>query len=187
MTGFDPVRIIEVLARHGVDFVVIGGFAAELYRVPVPPTTDVDVTPSMAPPNLARLSAALYELGARIRTAEVPEGLPFSHDASSLARAGVWNLTTTAGNFDVTFRPSGTEGYEDLVVNAVVVDVGAHQVAVAALADVVRSKEAAGRPKDLAVLAILRRRLQTLTGVSPGELRSAVLQALRRRQDGGAG
>lgn len=109
MTGFDPVRIIEVLARHGVDFVVIGGFAAELYRVPVPPTTDIDVTPSMAAPNMARLSAALYELGARIRTAEVPEGLPFSHDASSLARAGVWNLTTTAGNFDVTFRPSGTE------------------------------------------------------------------------------
>lgn len=185
MTGFDPVRIIEVLARHGVDFVVIGGFAAELYRVPVPPTQDIDVTPSMAAPNLARLSAALYELAARIRTAEVPEGLPFSHDATSLARARVWNLTTAAGNFDVSFLPSGTEGYEDLVVNAVVVDVGAHQVAVAALADVVRSKEAAGRPKDLAVLAILRRRLQTLTGVNLDELRSAVLQALRRRQDGG--
>lgn len=187
MTGFDPVRIIEVLARHGVDYVVIGGFAAELYRAPVPPTRDIDVTPSMTAPNLARLSAALYELGARIRTAEVPEGLPFSHDASSLARAGVWNLTTMAGDFDVSFRPSGTEGYEDLAANAVVVDVGAHQVAVAALADVVRSKEAAGRPKDVAVLAILRRRLQTLTGASLDELRSALLQGLRRRQDGGAG
>lgn len=187
MTGFNPVRIIEVLARHGVDFVVIGGFAAELYRVPVPPTQDIDVTPRMAVPNLARLSAALYELGARIRTAEVPEGLPFSHDASSLARARMWNLTTTAGNFDVSFFPTGTEGYEDLVVNAVVVDVDAHQVAVASLADVVRSKEAAGRPKDLAVLAILRRRLQTLTGVDLDELRPAVLQALRRRQDGGTG
>lgn len=88
MTGFDPLRIIEVLARHGVDFVVIGGFAAELYRAPVPPTKDVDVTPTMAASNLTRLSAALYELDARIRTAEVPEGLPFSHDANSLARAG---------------------------------------------------------------------------------------------------
>lgn len=187
MTGFDPVGIIDVLARHGVDFVVIGGFAAELYRAPVPPTTDIDVTPSMTAPNLARLSAALYELGARIRTAEVPEGLPFSHDASSLARAGMWNLTTTAGNFDVSFRPSGTDGYEDLAANAVVVDIGDHHVAVAALADVVRSKEAAGRPKDLAVLAILHRRLQTLTGATPDELRSAVLQGLRRRQDGGPG
>ncbi|MDQ6725904.1 MAG: hypothetical protein M3066_07045 [Actinomycetota bacterium] len=55
----------------------------------------------------------------------------------------------------------------------------------AALADVVRSKEAAGRPKDLAVLAILRRRLQTLTGASLDELRSAVFQGWRRRQYGG--
>ncbi len=106
---------------------------------------------------------------------------------SSVARAGVWNLTTTAGNFDVSFRPSGTDGQEDLAANAVVVDIGDHHVAVAALADVVRSKEAAGRPKDLAVLAILHRRLQTLTGASQDELRSAVLQGLRRRQDRGPG
>ncbi len=68
MTGFDPARIIDVLSRHGVDFVVIGGFAAELYRAPVPPTKDIDITPSMTEPNLARLSAALDELGARIRS-----------------------------------------------------------------------------------------------------------------------
>lgn len=187
MTGFDPERILDVLSHHEVEFVVIGGFAAELYRVPVPPTEDIDVTPSTSAANLARLSAALKELGARIRTADVPEGLPFSHDATSLARAGVWNLMTPAGDFDVSFRPSGTEGYEDLVRNAVVVDLGDHHVAVAALADVVRSKEAAGRPKDLAVLGALRRRLQTLTGVSLDELRSGLLQGFRRRQGSGPG
>jgi len=30
VTEFDPVRIVEVLAAHEVEFVVIGGFAAEL-------------------------------------------------------------------------------------------------------------------------------------------------------------
>ena len=112
MTGFDPVGIIDVLARHGVDFVVIGGFAAELYRDP--PPTDIDVTPSMTAPNPARLSAALYELGARIRTAEVPEGLPSPTTRRPWPGPGVWNLTPTAGNFDVSFQPSGTDGYVDL-------------------------------------------------------------------------
>ncbi len=87
----------------------------------------------------------------------------------------MWNLMTSAGDFDVSFRPSGTEGYEDLAANAVVVEIGHHHLAVAAVADVVRSKEAAGRPNDLAVLAILRRRLQTPTGASLDELRSAVV------------
>jgi len=73
-----------------------------------------------------------------------------------LARAGIWNLTTSAGDFDLSFRPSGTAGYDDLAANAGAVNVAGHHVAVAALVDVVRSKEAAGRPKDLAVLQVLR-------------------------------
>ena len=115
MRVFDPVRILDVLARHDVEFVVIGGFAAELYRAPIPRTQDVDVTPRLSEANLGRLSAALYELQARVRTVDVAEGLPFSHDASSLARVGVWNLTTAAGDFDLSFRHTGTEGYDDLV------------------------------------------------------------------------
>ena len=35
MSGFDPVRVIETLAEHGVEFVIIGGFAAELHGAPV--------------------------------------------------------------------------------------------------------------------------------------------------------
>ncbi len=129
---FDPVRIVEVLAAHEVEFVVIGGFAAELYQAPIPATQDIDITPQVSEENLTRLSAALEELGARVRTAGVPEGLVFSHDGSSLGRATIWNLTTTAGELDVTFRPSGTDGYEDLSADAVVVDVAGHDVSVAA-------------------------------------------------------
>lgn len=141
----------------------------------------------MSEENLSRLSDALEELGARVRTAGVPEGLPFSHDGSSLGRATIWNLTTTAGDFDLTFRPSGTDGYEDLSANAVVVDVAGHDVSVAALADVVRSKEAAGRPKDLATLDTLRDWVEALAGSSPDDLRSGVLDVLHRRAWRGPG
>jgi len=184
LTGFDPVRIIEVLAVHEVEFVVIGGFAAELYRAPVQATKDVDITPKVSTANLTKLSAALEELGARIRTSNVPEGLPFSHDASSLARATVWNLTTVAGDFDLSFQPSGTSGYDDLSANAVVLDVDGHRVAVAALADIVRSKEAAGRPKDVSALDALQSRLDTLQGTGATQLRTQLMEALRRRQSG---
>lgn len=184
--GFDPVRIIDALARHGVEFIIIGGFAAELYQAPIPLTQDIDVTPRMSASNLSRLSAALDDLRARIRVAEVPEGLAFSHDASSLARAVMWNLTTLAGDFDISFRPTGTDGYEDLVTNSVVVDIADHDVALAALADVVRSKEAAGRPKDLATLVTLHRWRDALSTATADDIRAGVRQALDRRSQIGA-
>lgn len=189
MSGFDPVRVIEVLADHGVEFVVIGGFAAELHGAPIPATQDVDVTPSLSPENLARLSSALDDLGARIRVDAEPEGFAFSHDAASLGRAHVWNLTCPAGSFDLTFQPSGTTGYDDLVRSASVLRVHGHPVAVAALADIIRSKEAAGRPKDLATLPMLTRWLRAVEEVEPAERTRALAGALdkRRRPTAGEG
>ncbi|MGH9062729.1 MAG: nucleotidyl transferase AbiEii/AbiGii toxin family protein [Acidimicrobiales bacterium] len=120
---FDPMAIVAAFNRHGVEFVVIGGFAVELHRAPVRPTRDIDLTPATTSENLDRLSAALYDLGARIRTTDVPDGLAFSHDGPSLARAGVWNLVCEFGELDLSFQPSGTNGYEDLVRDAVLLEV----------------------------------------------------------------
>ena len=91
-----------------------------------------------------------------------PGGLPFSHDATSLATAEVWNLICPDGEFDISFHPSGfAEGYAQLAVNAHRLRVGEVDVVVADLADVIRSKESAGRPKDLRVLPLLYRHLPT--------------------------
>jgi hypothetical protein len=148
----DAERILDVLARREVAFVVIGAFAAELWGVDGPRTLDIDFTPASDAANLRRLSLALDELGARIRTEGVPGGLPFSHDGPSLARAGVWNLTCPAGDFDLSFVPSGTSGFDDLAGGATRIHIGGHDVAVASLDDVIRSKTAAGRPKDIVAL-----------------------------------
>lgn len=101
------------------------------------------------------MSAALHELNAQIRTADLPEGLPFDHDGASLSRARIWNLTTPFGEFDLSFAPSGTEGYRDLARHAHVIESYGQLVPVADLDDVIRSKEAAGRPKDILHLPIL--------------------------------
>lgn len=159
MAEFDPEEIFATLERHGVRFVVIGGVAAILHGAPHV-TTDVDIVPEEGRENLARLSAALKELNARIRVAGEPEGIPFDHSAESLARVRIWNLVTDRGNLDLTFVPSGTRGYDDLVRDAEPMTVRGVEVPVASLADVIRSKEAAGRERDRLVLPTLRRLLE---------------------------
>ncbi len=64
---FEPGELLAVLVRHGVRFVLIGGLAALAHGSPFP-TEDVDITPDTEPGNLSRLSAALTELDARIRS-----------------------------------------------------------------------------------------------------------------------
>ena len=157
MTTFDPAAMLDVLGRHGVRYVLIGGLAAAIHGSPYV-TVDVDVTPAADTENLDRLSAALRELRAKVRAEG--ETLPFAHDGESLGRNGIWNLTTVFGDLDLTLVPAGTTGFDDLTRDAVDLEVMGVVVRVASLADVVRSKAAAGRPKDAAQLPLLRRLLE---------------------------
>ena len=107
-SDLDAAAMCAVLNRHKVRYVVIGGFAAIAHDAPIPPTADIDVAPERTKANLARLSAALDELGARIFTPSVPEGLAFSHDAASLARLQDFvNLVCRHGRLDICFTPAG--------------------------------------------------------------------------------
>lgn len=154
----DLARLLEVLDRHHVVYVLIGGLAAVYHGSPFP-TEDMDIAPDTDRANLSRLISALAELGARVRTESVPAGLPFSVDVDSLAAVQMWNLTTTAGDLDLSFTPAGTDGYADLRKDAIVAELYGVSVPVASLADVVRSKQAANRPKDQRVLPTLRKLL----------------------------
>jgi hypothetical protein len=151
----DLPRLLEVLDLHGVSYVLIGGLAAVYHGSPFP-TEDADITPQADRANLTRLAAALEELDARIRTDAEPGGLPFKCDATSLAAVNTLNLTTSAGDLDLTFEPAGTSGYDDLRRDASPAELYGVTVQIASLADVIRSKQAANRAKDQRVLPTLR-------------------------------
>jgi hypothetical protein len=153
---FQPEKIIAALNAHHVDYVVIGMFAAGVTNPNLPPTTDIDVTPSALHGNLERLSTALRSIDARIRVEGIDDGLAFSHSGASLAAARFWNLTCEHGEFDLSFTPSGTDGYPDLITHAERRVIGAELAPIADLADIIRSKEAADRPKDHRVLPLLQ-------------------------------
>jgi hypothetical protein len=158
MSDFDPLRVLATLHEHGVDFVLVGGLAAVTHGSSLA-TADIDVAPDRRIENLERLAEALRSLNARIRVPDDPDGVPFPVDATFLAaQPMLLNLVTDAGDVDLTFTPSGFPGgYDELLPNAVHVHlVEAGETAVAALDDVIRSKEAAGRDKDLAALPYLR-------------------------------
>jgi hypothetical protein len=155
----DPERLIRILAKHRVNFVLIGTLAARLQGFPRL-TADADITPARDGQNLNRLASALRELDARVFTEAVPEGLRFDCSAEALSRAEMWNLVTTAGRLDLAFTPSGTAGYDDLIKGAVRFEVYGTELLVASLEDIVRSKEAAGRPQDRQDVAVLREMLR---------------------------
>jgi predicted nucleotidyltransferase len=154
-----PDKILEVLRDHGVRYVLVGGFAAVIHGSPYV-TVDVDVVPDRSEENMRRLSDALRAMNARVWTSSEPEGIPFGHDARSLAQNNVWNLVTDHGRLAITFVPAGTTGYDDLARDAVHLTILGVETEVASLADVIRSKEAADREKDRLVLPVLRRILE---------------------------
>jgi hypothetical protein len=154
-TPLDPERLIRVLAKHRVDFVLIGALAARLQGFPRL-TADADITPARDRDNLSRLAAALRDLKARIFTEAVPTGLTFDCSAQTLSRAETWNLVTSAGRLDLAFTPSGTTGYDDLIRAALRFEVYGVELLAASLEDIIRSKEAADRPQDRQDVIVMR-------------------------------
>jgi hypothetical protein len=161
MSPLQAEEIFTCLNRHGVLYVVIGGLAAVLHGSPLP-TLDVDICPAGDQANLERLASALEEMDARIRTPDSAQGVRFPRDAAFLGTVDLLNLVTRFGDLDLSFRPAGTGGYAEWVPRATEMNIGELRVVVAALADVIRSKEAANRAKDQRTLPVLRLLLEEI-------------------------
>ncbi len=162
MPPLDVRRLLLVLADHRVKYVVIGGVAALLQDVPMPPTLDLDITPERTPDNLERLAAALEEMEAKVRGMQVDEGVEIPLDARMLANMQIMTFVTKYGPFDVSINPDGTKGYRDLRKHAVELGTFGIMVPVASVEDIIRSKEAANREKDAPHLVILYAFLRSL-------------------------
>jgi len=154
-TSFDPEIIIKTLARYQVNYVLIGALAARLQGFPRM-TADADITPQKTDQNLNSLAETLLRLDAKIFTESVPNGIPFDCTADNLKQGQLWNLITRAGRLDIAFQPAGTEGYDDLIENAVKFEVYDTNLYAASLEDIIRSKKAADRPQDRQDIIILR-------------------------------
>jgi hypothetical protein len=147
--------LLRVLLRHGVDFVVVGGVAAQLEGAPIL-TLDLDVLYDKTPENIVRLSAALREIKARYRD---PAGRHIEPDETKLATLRINLLLTDLGALDVLSAIGHGLTYQDLLGRTLSYQLGEVQVRVLELAAVIETKEQADRDKDRAALPVLRQTL----------------------------
>ncbi|TFH20449.1 MAG: hypothetical protein E4H05_02280, partial [Acidimicrobiales bacterium] len=160
---FEPARALESLNRHGVEYVLVGGLGARAHGA-TRPTSDIDLVPNRDDDNLGRLAAALLELNARLRvggmTDDEARQLPVQLDAETLRSFGSSTWMTDAGPIDVLRdrrdRQGGDVAFDELILRGGDQQIGAVVVHVAALDDIIASKEHADREKDREALPELR-------------------------------
>ena len=149
--------VVQRMNEHGVQFIIIGGWAAIIHGA-ARTTNDVDLVYGRDPDNLRRLVEALRPWDPYLHGA--PPGLPFRWDAETL-RAGLnFTLTTSHGHIDILGEVAGGGFYEQLLPFTQTVTAFGQTARVVTLERLIILKRAAGRPKDLEVIAELQALLE---------------------------
>lgn len=154
MKTFDSCDLIRALYSHNVDFIIIGGIAGLAHGISRP-TFDIDVMYCRSPENINRIAKALAPLKPYLR--DVPEGLPFVFDAETISKGLNFTLTTTVGPIDFLGTAPGAPDFETLLPDTSVLELCECEVRVVSLDKLIDMKQAAGRPKDFEVVALLKK------------------------------
>ncbi len=144
--------IVGVLVDRSVEVILIGGLAAQAHGA-ARLTQDTDFLYSRSPENIHRLAVALAPHHPYLRGA--PRGLPFRFDAPTIQRGLNFTLTTDLGDIDFLGEVAGIGGYDAALPHSIRLPVFERELAVLDLPTLIRSKRAAGRPKDLEAIAEL--------------------------------
>ncbi len=96
----DALQVLAALARHAVEYVLIGGAAMQVHGH-VRTTQDVDVIANWTTQNMSRLGAALRDLDARLRGIDADLLAIDLTDPRQLLDGGNFLLHTRHGDLDV--------------------------------------------------------------------------------------
>jgi hypothetical protein len=157
-------HLLEALSQGGVEFAIVGGFAATAHGS-AHVTVDLDIVYRRTPDNIARLVRALTGLNPYLRGA--PPGLPFTFNEATVQRGLNFTLTTAAGDLDVLGEVAGGGTYDALLPQSEVREVFGFPCRFVDLPTLIYLKRAAGRPKDLERIAELEALHQEREGSGP--------------------
>ncbi len=136
-------EIARKLAEVRLEAVMIGNAAAALQGAPVT-TVDIDFLFRKTRTNVAKIRQFAKALGMMVRN-------PF-YPAADMLRL---ERDTDQLQIDFCVSIAGIRSFEGVRKRSSELSFGGHSILVADLNDVIRSKRAAGRPKDLAILDTL--------------------------------
>lgn len=148
----DVRRLVELLDKHGVRYVLVGGYALAAHRY-LRPTHDVDVAVDPSPENAKRWIAALSELPERAAEELLGEDDPFQGDYLHAIRIN------DEISIDVMPSVSGIP-FEEVERDAVRLSRDGQEVSVISLEALLRIKERSQRDKDKADAAMIRAALR---------------------------
>jgi hypothetical protein len=136
---------LEQLARHQVDYVLIGGQAMRaLGSAHV--TDDLDICYARTPKNIAAVAAAMATCHPYLRGA--PAGLPFRFDAPTIQAGLNFTLKTDKGDIDLLGEVSGIGNYDNAFAQSVELVLFGAKLRVLSVDGLIAAKKAAGRLKD---------------------------------------
>jgi len=160
--------LLIALQKQRLEVVLIGNAAAALHGAPVT-TLDFDFMFRDTAANLGKLKRVAADLEAIILR-------PF-YPVSKLYR-----LVDDATGLQADFMPviHGVRSFEGLRDRSLVHELGGVSLLIASLDDIIASKKAAGRDRDVAVLPILERTREQLDGT--GRAQGVARRGPRRRQ-----
>jgi hypothetical protein len=168
---FQPEQAKEIaraFAEERVEYVFIGKSAAVLMGFPAI-TQDVDVFPKKTPENGARIVAALRQIGFEVGR-EMEEAIICGKDFVQIKN----------GPFDVDliFAPDGIENFDTAKKHSLNVE----GFPVANLRDIIASKRASGREKDMIDLPLLEKFREEFEKKNVTPLKSSVDIAAKRKK-----
>jgi hypothetical protein len=142
------VEVGRLLDDLKFEAILIGNAAAALQGAPVT-TIDFDFLFRKTPRNLAKLKTFAGRLKATVLRPYYPV-------------SGLYRVTREDDGLQVDFMATvhGIRSFEGVKARATTLDIEGVPITVAALSDIIRSKRAARRPRDLAVLEILEKALE---------------------------
>ncbi len=142
------VAIARALKEVALDAVLIGNAGAALQGAPVT-TVDFDFLFRKTPRNLAKVKAFATALDAVVLRPYYPV-------------SDLYRVVRDEDGLQVDFMGTvhGLKSFEGVRARAGTVIIEGESIRVASLGDIVKSKRAAGRPRDKAVLEILEKALE---------------------------
>jgi hypothetical protein len=145
--------LLGKLAGGGVEFVLIGGYAAVAHGVSLV-TQDVDVCCRFSRSNLYRLQDLLSDLHPRHRM--LPQKPPLELNDDLCERIKNLYLETDLGLLDCLSEVAGLGAFDAVLEHSVEMNLPAGTIRVLDLEGLIQAKEAMDRPQDRLALTQLR-------------------------------
>jgi hypothetical protein len=150
MTDFEA--LLKALNRAKVRFVIVGAYAAVAHGSSSV-TSDLDICYERTSENIKNLAKALRPFRPRLRG--VSANVPFTLDEKTLNSGMNFTLTSSAGDVDLFGELVGVGQFDAVSQGARKVMLFGEPFRIASLDVIIASKRAAGRLKDLVVIAEL--------------------------------